>query len=295
MPTPGSPSVDQLRVLLAVVEAGSFTGAARRLGRAISAVSYAIDTLEAQLAVPVFTRGSTRKPLLTDEGEAILSEARAVVHSVETLRARVKGLHDGLESEVSLIIDSMWQGDHLVAALADFHAMFPTVPLRLIVQPLKGVERALRHDDAGIGVGSPLHMDLTGLRLYAVAPIRILAVAAPAHPLARAGDSPSRALEHVQLVLMDQRAAEGRDQGVVSQAIWRVGDLNLKHQLLLNGIGWGGMPEPMVRVDIEAGRLAPLDLEDFPGGDYMLRVAHKVETPPGPAGRWLIARLGAQH
>ena len=60
MPTPGTPSVDQLRVLLAVAEAGSFTGAARRLGRAISAVSYAIDTLEAQLGVPVFTRGSTR-------------------------------------------------------------------------------------------------------------------------------------------------------------------------------------------------------------------------------------------
>src|SRR5258708_30193650 len=156
MLSPGTPSVDQLRVLLAVVEAGSFTGAGRRVGRAISAVSYAIDALEAQLGVSVFTRGSTRKPRLTDAGEAILSEARAVVHSVETLRARVKGLHDGLESEVSLVIDSLWQGDHLTAALADFHAMFPTVPLRLMVQPLNVADRPHRRSNAGLAAGSPL-------------------------------------------------------------------------------------------------------------------------------------------
>ena len=49
MQPPGIPSVDQLLVLLTVVEEGSFTGAARRLRRATSAISYAIDTLEAQL------------------------------------------------------------------------------------------------------------------------------------------------------------------------------------------------------------------------------------------------------
>ncbi|HEY1561320.1 MAG TPA: LysR family transcriptional regulator [Caulobacteraceae bacterium] len=287
---PGNPTLDQLQVLLAVAEAGSFTEAARRLGRAVSAISYATDTLEAQLGVSLFARGTTRKPRLTEAGEAILSEARAVVLSIDTLRARVKGLNDGLESEVSLVVDSMFQGDHLIAALADFHGTFPTVPLRLLVKPLNGVERALRRGDAGIGVGSPLHMDVTGLRLLAFSGVPLVAVAAPNHPLAMAGVSPARALDHVQLVLMDQRA-EGRDLGVVSQAVWRVGDLNLKLQMILRGIGWGGMPEPMVRADIEAGRLVLLDLDDYRAGEYMLRVAYKIETPPGPAGRWLIDRL----
>jgi NAD(P)-dependent dehydrogenase (short-subunit alcohol dehydrogenase family) len=43
---PATPSIDQLLVLLAVAEAGSFTAAAKRLGRATSAISYAIDTLD---------------------------------------------------------------------------------------------------------------------------------------------------------------------------------------------------------------------------------------------------------
>jgi DNA-binding transcriptional LysR family regulator len=46
MQNPVTPNIDHLLVLLAVVEAGSFAGGTRRLGRATSAVSYAIDTLE---------------------------------------------------------------------------------------------------------------------------------------------------------------------------------------------------------------------------------------------------------
>src|SRR6267142_3328044 len=125
MQVPGNPRVDQLQVLLAVVEEGSFTRAAKRLGRANSAVSYAIDTLEAQLGVSLFDRGTTRRPKLTHVGEAIVSEARAVAHSVETLRARVRGFLDQLEPEVSLAVDSMLPGNRLTALLRDFNAQFP--------------------------------------------------------------------------------------------------------------------------------------------------------------------------
>src|ERR1700726_150988 len=150
MQAPGTPSVDQLLVLLTVVEEGSFIGAARRLRRATSAISYAIDTLEAQLGLSLFDRGTTRKPKLTHVGEAIVSEARAVAHSVETLRARVRGLLDGLESGVSLVVDSLSPSDRLVAVLDDFHTTFPTVPVRLSVQPLQAVERVVRNGDAWI-------------------------------------------------------------------------------------------------------------------------------------------------
>ena len=91
MRSPATPSIDQLLVLLSVVEAGSFTSAAKRLGRATSAISYAIDTLEQQLGISLFDRGTTRKPKLTPQGEAVVSEARAVAESMETLRARVRG------------------------------------------------------------------------------------------------------------------------------------------------------------------------------------------------------------
>jgi len=135
MQTPGIPSVDQLLVLLTVVEEGSFTGAAKRLGRATSAISYAIDTLETQLGLSLFDRGTTRKPKLTHAGEAIVSEAKAVAHSVETLRARVRGLLEGLESEVSLVIDSIYPSDQLVAVLENFQNEDGSVGVPPALQP----------------------------------------------------------------------------------------------------------------------------------------------------------------
>jgi DNA-binding transcriptional LysR family regulator len=292
MKPPAYPSVDQLLVLLAVVEEGSFTGAARRLRRVTSAISYAIDTLEAQLGLTLFDRGTTRKPKLTRAGEAIVSEARAVAYSVEMLRARVRGLLDSLEPGVSLVVDSLYPSDRLVAALDDFHTTFPTVPLRLSVQQLEAVERIVRNGDGWIGVGGLMHMDSSGLQVLQIGGVPMIPVAAPHHPLASAGVAPaSRSREHLQLVLSDQPAPQGRDYAVVSLTSWRIGDLALKHKLLVAGIGWGGMPEPMVRADIEAGRLVRLNLRDWRGGEYLMQVVHKTDTPPGPAGRWLMERL----
>ena len=289
---PGLPSIDQLLVLLAVEEEGSFTAAARRLGRATSAVSYAIDTLEQQLGLPLFDRGTTRKPRLTREGEAVVSEAKAVAFSVETLRARVRGFLDDLEPEVSLVVDSLLPLDRLTQLLREFNDRFPTVPVRLLVETLGGVERAVRDGHARIGVGSQLHMTMTGFQRVDIQAVRLIPVAAPHHPLARARDAaPREASDFFQLILSERPAAAGLDFGVVSLNSWRIGDLAVKHALLLAGLGWGGMPEPAVRADIASGRLVRLDLRNWRGGEYAMQAVHKIDTPPGPAGRWLIERL----
>jgi DNA-binding transcriptional LysR family regulator len=291
MRPPGTPSVDQLLVLLTVVEEGSFTGAAKRLRRATSAISYAVDTLEAQLGVPLFDRGTTRKPKLTHVGEAVVAEAKTVAYSVDTLRARVRGLLEGLEPEVSLVVDSMFPSVQLAAVLRDFHTTFPTVPVRLLVRTLGAVEPVIRSGDATIGVGCVIHIDPAGLRQIQMPGVQLIPVAAAGHPLALAAGASPDLREHLHLVLSEQLAAEGREYSVLSLKTWRIGDMAARYQLILAGVGWGGLPEPMVRSDIETGKLVRLDLGDWRGGEYPLHVMHKVDTPPGPAGRWLIERL----
>src|SRR5436305_1786405 len=83
---PGRPTLDQLRVLVTVVEVGSFAGAARKLNRATSVISYTIANLEAQLGVRLFDRKSTRKPQLTDAGRMVLGEARLLASGIDALR-----------------------------------------------------------------------------------------------------------------------------------------------------------------------------------------------------------------
>src|SRR6185295_3457278 len=127
---PGTPTLDQLKVFLTVVETGSFAAAARKLNRATSVVSYAIANLEAQLGVSLFDRESTRKPQLTDSGLTVLAEARTIYGGVDGLRAKVKGLLQGLEPEVHLALDVMLPTERIVDALKAFRTEFPTVTLR---------------------------------------------------------------------------------------------------------------------------------------------------------------------
>src|ERR1700742_4554391 len=153
MSEPGFPSIDQLRVFLTVVEAGSFTAAAKRLGRAVSAVSYTIGNLEQQLGVSLFDREQSRTPRLTEAGSAVLSKARVVAVGIDDLRASVRTLLKGVEAEVTLAVDVMLPSARLVDAVQAFEATFPTVKLRLHVEALSAVSQLVRQDGGMIGVG----------------------------------------------------------------------------------------------------------------------------------------------
>jgi DNA-binding transcriptional LysR family regulator len=296
MTEPGTPTLDQLRVFLTVVEVGSFAGAARRLGRATSVISYSVANLEAQLGLPLFDREATRRPTLTEAGRTVLAEARTVAHGIDGLRAKVRGLLTGLEAEVHLAVDVLLPTPRVVDALQAFQAEFPTVTLRLHMEALGAVTQLVLNRTATIGVSGPLDMVTQGIERVAVGDVEMIPVAAPSHPLvASASGQPGAARDHVQLVLTDRSTlTEGQDFSVVGVRTWRLADIGAKHALLLAGIGWGNMPEPMVQEDLERGRLVHLNLPEFPGGSYRFSAIYRTDSPPGPAASWLIQRLRKQ-
>jgi DNA-binding transcriptional LysR family regulator len=295
---PGSPTLDQLRVFLTVVDVGSFAGAARKLGRATSVISYSIANLESQLGVSLFDRESTRKPQLTEAGRTVLAEARTISNGVSGLRAKVKGLLQGLEAEVSLAIDVMMPAARVVDALKAFRTEFPTVTLSLHIEALGAVTQLVLDRIATVGITGPLPNAgaIDGIERISVGDAQLIPVAAPDHPLARAGrNAPGAGRDHIQLVLTDRSAlTKNVTFAVVATHTWRLADLGSKHMLLRGGIGWGNMPLSMVEDDLKAGRLVHLDLPDTRGGLYTLEAIYRTDTPPGPAASWLIARFQKQ-
>jgi DNA-binding transcriptional LysR family regulator len=286
--------LDQIAVFLAIVETGSFAGAARKLGRANSVISYAIANLESQLGVILFARCGTARPRLTDAGRAILADSRGLAIALDGLLAKARGLTSGLEAEVSLVVDVMWPAKKLVRALDEFRKRYPTVGLRLRVEALGAVTQAVMEGDAVFGVSGPLPLESDILTGGPAGSVKLLAVAAPDHPLAQLGRqiSASLARDHIQLVLTDRSTlTDGRDFGVVSMKTWRLADLGAKHALLLAGMGWGNMPKPMVNDDLKRGRLVELEIETPGELVYPFHTVHRSDVPPGPAASWLMERL----
>jgi DNA-binding transcriptional LysR family regulator len=183
------PTLDQLKVLMTVVDVGSFAAAARKLNRATSVVSYTIANLESQLGVALFDRESTRKPQLTDAGRTVLAEARAVSNGVDELRAKVKGLLQGLEAELHLVFDVMLPTERVADALTAFRAEFPTVALRLHVETLGAVTQLVLDRVATVGVSGPLPGmgHITGIERVGIGNVGRLADLGSKHMLLKAG------------------------------------------------------------------------------------------------------------
>ena len=119
-------TLDQMRALVVVAEAGSFSAAARKLGRVQSAISQSIQTMEATLGVTLFDR-STRTPALTEAGQAIVNDARLVLEGAKAMRAHAESIAADVEPEMTLAVDSMFPTPLLMASLeALARANFPT-------------------------------------------------------------------------------------------------------------------------------------------------------------------------
>ena len=293
MSEPGTPTFDQLRIFLAVVEMGSFAGAGRRLNRATSVISYGIANLEAQLGLSLFERQGTRKPRLTVAGQAVLAEARSIGQGVDGLRAKVRGLLQGLEAQIDLAVDVMLPSAWLGEALRAFYEEFPTVALNLHVEALGAVTALVLQRKAVIGISGPLAADMPGIENVIVGSVPLIPVASPDHPLAKEDAlHPGMGRDHVQLVLTDRSPlSEGRDFAVVSPHTWRLADLGAKRALLREGIGWGNMPKPMVEDDLRTGKLVKLAMPDETGVSYRMSGIYRSDSPPGPAATWLLERF----
>ncbi|NMN03571.1 MULTISPECIES: LysR family transcriptional regulator [unclassified Novosphingobium] len=289
----GQPSIDQIRIFLAVVDEGTFNGAARRLGRAISVVSYGIANLEAQLGVALFDREGSRKPQLTEAGRAVLASARAVADDVDALMARVRGHNQGLEAELTVVVDVMFPTQSLARLLEDFLLAFPTVDLRLHVEALGAVAAQLLDGQAELAITGAVLVDHPALDRMAIGAVELVPVAAPGHPLAgMAQVTPGLGRQYLQLVLTDRSSlTQGRDFSVLAARTWRLGDLGAKHALLRQGIGWGNMPRHVVADDLASGRLVHLAMAESPTITYPIHAQWRRDSPAGPARAWLLDRL----
>ncbi len=290
-------TIEQLRTLRAVAEAGSFSAAARKLGRVQAAVSQSIDRLEAQLGLRLFDR-SGRVPRLTHHGEAVVGAAARALADVEALDELVISLKRGAETELRIVVDVMLPTGSLVAFAKEFVATHPQVELVLFTEVLSAVTAHVREKRSTFGIALE-DADQSDLDWRAIADVRLVPVSARGHVLAgRNGPIDAGGLASaVQIVLGEHRHEAKRgtdDQGVLSPRTWRVVDLATKHALIANGLGWGHMPEHVVRDDLRAGRLVALNLQAW--GQASLRrslgLVRRHDVVMGPVASWAQQRLG---
>jgi DNA-binding transcriptional LysR family regulator len=287
-------SLDQLRTFIAAADEGSFSAAGRRLRRAQSVVSQTLANLEGQLGVKLFDRRG-HLPVLTDQGRALLADARAVAGDIDLLKARAKTLAGGLEPELSVAVDVMFPDAAFTGAVAAFQKEFPATLLRFDIESSAVIEPVL-DGRCAIGIVGSWALVPPQLAHEPLLTISVHTVVAAQHPLAtERGQIPLTSLaEHIQLTHIDPSdISGGYEPHLKIPRRWRLSHLGAKLAFLRAGFGFGALPLNAVEADLASGALVEIMTEDAPRGGRLIEMwaVYRTDSPPGPAGRWFIDRL----
>ena len=252
--------VDGLIVFVAVIDSGSFSAAAVRLGQTPSGVSRTISRLEDGLGMTLMRR-TTRRLQLTEEGAWLLERARAILRDLANTEAEAQARRSQ-PSGLVRVNASTPAFDHLLAPLLpDFLEAYPLVQLELTSGETY-VDLIEERADLAIRIGALPDSTLNARRLGSG---RLRVVAAPAY-IDKYGvpREPAELALHrtvgftapASLNTWPLLHAGGEGWTVTPQVLASSGE-TVRH-LALHGAGIASVGEFLVRSDLAAGRLAPV-------------------------------------
>ena len=252
-------SLEQWRALVAVVEAGGYAQAAEALHKSQSAVSYAVQKIEAQLGLQAFEIQG-RKAVLTPTGHMLYRRALALLGEAGDLEQAARKLSAGWEAEIGLAAEVLYPPDRLLGALARFGTEAPRTRVEVIESVLGGTGEALLGGQADIAVTPTVPPGFLGRPLLNV---RLLAVAHPAHPLHRLGrplrEGDLRAHRHLP-VRATSASRDRRTTTVEVEQRWTFSSMGMSIAAACAGQGFAWYPEARIRAELVAGQLKVLPL-----------------------------------
>ncbi|WP_111641883.1 LysR family transcriptional regulator [Marinimicrobium alkaliphilum] len=286
-------TLEQWRALLAVIDAGGYAKAAESLGKSQSAVSYAIQQIEAALGVAVFELQG-RRAVATPAGDLLYRRARHLLDEAERLELAASQLSARVEPLVRMAVDLLVPSDAILQCLGTFADTYPNTRIELYESVLSGTEEALVQRKVDLAIGSRVPPGFFGDFLMSVS---MLGVTSPDHPLQRFERKVTyEDLRHYrQMVIRDsgthRRHSEGWQE---AEQRWTVSHAKTSLEAVRKGLGYAWLPEAYVIDDIRAGRLRLLPVEAGLERQAATYLTFTDRDIAGPATRYLAQLLKEQ-
>ena len=287
-------TLDQLIAMDAIVATGTFRGAADRMNKAQSAVSHQIRKLEDELQFDLFLRDAYR-PRLTPEGEVFYREATRVLQQVRALQSTALGLRNAQEPVVRIAIAATAPLSPLLDLLGQVGREFPATHIRVSTEMMGGPLARLMSGDADLIVAGLEGVPVDRVEAAPAGAVTIRPVAHREHPAAQSPGvrSESEMQAYVQVVVSGTGGPDfEQSRDVLSgRQRWTVSDFETKKSVIKAGLGWGGMPEHLMRTELSSGEFTPLSIEGFPPRHTELFAIRRRDAPMGQVMSEIWAQL----
>ena len=280
-------SPESLEAFVQSVASGSFSGAARALGKSQSTISVAVSSLEDHLGFALFERTS-RHLMLTEEGRRVLAQVREILAANRRLDDVALRLAQGIEPRVTLAISDHWPAGHHDRLLSQFAEKFSEVEFECLIAENEDVIELLKSGRAQLGLitkqpNLPTELVSRSLAISGHTGIYL----AKDHPLCQQATLTLDDLKAVRQLQLNtwSRAGIKRSEGLV----WSASSYILLLDMAQQGFGWAKLPCWMVDY-FGNEKLTQLPLAGWPQ-KINLEIVWSARHSLGPACLWMIDQL----
>lgn len=268
---------------------GSFSAAARKLGKSQSTVSSAIANLEIDLGLALFDR-SSRKPTLTEGGRVVLGKVREILAASDRLDRAASQLAGGLEARLSVVWSDTYQSDRFENMLMTFEQRFPDLEFECLIAEHGDLVSLVQTGRAQIGVVAAQNVyppDIGAAMLAEQSEITLFVAAN--HPLAGLKDITPEVLANYRQLRLDTYLAQAAQTMSSARRAWSAPSYLMLLEMAVLGFGWAAIPRWMV-TRFAAGSLIELDARGWPQRVPVDAVWSR-QRPLGRAGTWLLQEM----
>ncbi|PUA27901.1 MAG: LysR family transcriptional regulator [Cellvibrio sp. 79] len=295
---------EMVTVFLAVLDTGSFSAAARQLGRVPSAISMAIANLEAELALELFDR-SGREPKPTAQALALEPQARLLIAQLQQLNTQALELSQGLETRLTLVIAPELQSTQWVRPLQVLAREYPSLEIQVVTAPQTDALRLLHEGGAQLALVFQRPAADGRESFQEVGRETLVAVIARQHPLLQElsleGHLSDTQLRPIRQVMVGSRSQDDSNNPggpfcITSEHYWRVDHPESALQMVLSGLGWAWLPRAFVQPYINGQMLVELPIANFTNGEELwVDLVWSRERPLGLGAQQFVALMAEQY
>lgn len=289
-------TLEQARVFEAVARTGTVQKAATDLHKAHSAVLYSLKTLESQLGVKLFDRSGYRNKISL-EGEIVLKYCRqllAVRRDLEGACASIKG---GWEPSIKMVYDGIVDFNMMGDALFRLNEMKAPTEVKVLSAHLNEVESLFTEEDADIMV-TILPLQSLSIPSFRLTPIRMHLVAHPQHALGAKRKAPWTATDLNRHTFIQIRTSPGpiglSTEQMKFDSYFYVNDFTTKKAAIMKRLGFGWLPDYLVKSELKSGNLRLLKCEMDNTHSVHPRLYHRPDELIGKATRELLKFFRSQ-
>ncbi|MGZ3788283.1 MAG: LysR family transcriptional regulator [Bacteriovorax sp.] len=286
-------TLEQILTIEAIVKQGSFKAAADFLHKSQPSISMAIKKLEEEYQLTLFSRDEYR-PSLTNEGRIFFEKAKGLLKEFRELEITAQQMARGEEAELRISIDAISPVSLILKFLRRFFLKHPQTKLMLSFEVLNGTLERLIEGEVDFAI-TPMQegsWEVEALPLTKTTMIPVMR----ADMIKEKKITDAILREHNQIILRDsarkmKRASTGILEGGKSVTL---SEISFKKEMILQGLGWGGLPYEMVKDELAKKRLVPIKTTLIKEREMDIFLVRDQKKAMGPVARELWGKMSLE-